>query len=174
MGSNEAGAFGGPNRVHVACAIFNKRFQSRLWHWKRSKWKINRNVSIVHVCIVHVHVCRIQIFSVLQKGGGGLACAVLYEHVCIWRNSYHFIHGTWIRQIGIRIYLYYLWLIQCTLSHNSWTDRQYFKQGTEKHRQSTLWWFWYWFFQKKIQQSCACISFRRRHVAVKILVYTRF
>ena len=109
------------------------------------------------------------IFSLFSRkgGGGGLACDVLYEHVCIWRNSYHFIHGTWRRQIGIRTYLYYS-LIQCTLSHNSWTDQQYLKQGTEKHRQSTLWWFWYWFCKKKIQQSCACIPFRRRDGAVKI------
>ena len=38
----------------------------------------------VHVCIVHVHVCRIhtnvQIFSVLQKGGGWLALYCMYMY----------------------------------------------------------------------------------------------
>ena len=90
--------------------------------------KVNRNVSIVHVCIVYV--CRIyKDFLCSPEGGGGLA---LY---CMYMYAYGAILIIYSRDLDTpdqyqNIPLY-LWLIQCTLSHNSWTDRQYFKQGTK-------------------------------------------
>ena len=119
------------------------------------------------------HTYRFSLFVRRGVGGGfGLRCTVW---TCIHMEKFLPLYSRDLdapdRYQNIPIYL---WLIHCTLSHNSWTDRQYFKKGTEKHRQSTLWWFWYWFCKKKIQQSCACILFRRWSVAVKILVYTRF
>ena len=125
---------------------------------------------------MYMYVAYIQIFSVLQKGGGrgvGLHCTVC---TCMHMENFLPLYSrdldTPDRYQNIPIYL---WLIQCTLSHNSWTDRQYFKQGTEKHRQSTLWWFWYWFCKKKKSNRVVHVFLLEDgSVAVKILVYTRF